>query len=165
MLETLEDQARALCAQAEDCLRRARKLEDQIPLVRQALDLYRQALELDAELPDPWLGLAYLIFSAGQKDRALAILKSAQKTFPGDRRLIQLQLRLQRAQVPEQGEARPIGRLQSLRSLIEVDEEGEFDENDDEYEDDEDYEEDDEEDYEEDEDDEEDDSFDLSLDI
>ncbi|MEZ0369742.1 MAG: tetratricopeptide repeat protein [Candidatus Sericytochromatia bacterium] len=98
-------------------MRQARKQSDQLPLVREALALYREAVQLDAHISDPWLGIAYLIFSVGQKDRALAILKSAQKSFPADRRLIQLHLRLQRAQVPEQGELRPIARIESLRRL------------------------------------------------
>ncbi|MEZ0370615.1 MAG: peptidoglycan-binding protein [Candidatus Sericytochromatia bacterium] len=95
-----EAQALDACREAETCLGKAfdcRTLNQ--PLARQyvlrALALYDSALELGPELPDAFLGLAYIAFCAGHFDEAFRLLSTAGELSSGDLRVVHLKSQIE----------------------------------------------------------------------
>ena len=92
-----EDAAREACRKAEGLLSLAPRKQSDADLIQQAIGLYRTVLEQDFELADPYLGLAYLAFSAGDHAKAEALLVSAQTAEPADLRVEMLRQRFAKA--------------------------------------------------------------------
>ena len=75
------DTARDKCYQADRLLQQAQKsvtAQERKQLILSACALYQEVLDDESvELPDPYIGLAYLIFSSGNKAQALELLETA----------------------------------------------------------------------------------------
>ena len=75
------DTARNKCYQADRLLQQAQKSvagQERKQLILSACALYQEVLDDESvELPDPYIGLAYLIFSSGNKAQALELLETA----------------------------------------------------------------------------------------
>lgn len=95
-------EARQKCVQAELLLNQARFKNSDQQLIHQAIELYEDVLAMPGvNIADPYLGMAYLVFSAGQKENALALLNTARKLEPANMRVTQMISRLEKAQAVE----------------------------------------------------------------
>lgn len=111
-----EQSAKAKCLRADRLLQRARAANSDKNLIMEAMQLYQEALaETGAQLAEPYLGLAYIAYSAGQKADALALLYQAQTLEPTNLRVQTLLLRMEKATPVATASATPA--LQPIRSL------------------------------------------------
>lgn len=111
-----EQTARAKCLQADRLLEKARATGSDKPLILRAMSLYQEVVEQAEPLAEPYLGLAYLAFSAGKKSDALALLHQAQSIEPAHLRVLTLLHRIEKAQ-PRAALAAQAGALGPIRSL------------------------------------------------
>lgn len=117
-MSSRETEARQKCAQAELWLAKARQPRQRRQAIQRALALYREVLQMpDVQLADPYLGLAWLAFSSGQPEQAQAALNTAEALEPGNLRVAQLRLRLEKTTPPPRirfkvsAAAQPVQRL------------------------------------------------------
>lgn len=90
--------AKQKCRQADDLLVAARQASSDHEMIRQAVGLYQEVLRMnEVHIADPYLGTAYLAFSAGDAEKALSLLLTAQQVEPANRKTALMQQRIERA--------------------------------------------------------------------
>lgn len=114
------------CRQAGLLLQEARKRNSQ-RLVKQALELYIQVIEAgEPDFVEPYLGLAYISFCAGQDHQAFGLLQRARELAPAslevERMWLQMQMAAKTPFDPSQAQALTIRSVASLRALAAADE-------------------------------------------
>lgn len=114
--------AKAKCHQADMLLKQAQQKtlpRERRPLILAACELYQQVLtQAEEDLADPYIGLAYLIFSTGDKPQALELLETAMEISPYDLRAQKVYQQLKQAEPTlAEPESKPpaIGSIKSLR--------------------------------------------------
>lgn len=117
-----EQTARAKCLQADRLLEKARAAGSDKTLILKAMSLYQEVVEQAEPLAEPYLGLAYLAFSAGQKSDALALLHQAQSIEPAHLRVLTLLHRIEKSRPQAALAAQPaaLSPIRSLRQQVET---------------------------------------------
>lgn len=90
--------AKQKCQQADSLLALARKKDSDRQLIAQAIDLYQEVIQMtDIKMADPYVGIAYLMFSAGHVERAKAMLFTAQEIEPMNMKVNLMLQRIEKA--------------------------------------------------------------------
>lgn len=98
------------CRHAEVHLMRALKSKADEDIVK-AIDLYLEILSHNPPLADPYIGTAYLVFSSGQREKALKILNIPLDMGVVDLRLEKMKLRMKKLMKKP---AAPTGKVKKL---------------------------------------------------
>lgn len=87
------------CLEAENLIKTAKKKQNDPHLILQAMDIYQEVLEIDnLQLAEPFVGIAYLMFSVGKVIPALNILQSALELEPQNKRVKHLYQQIETSQ-------------------------------------------------------------------
>ncbi|MEZ0367810.1 MAG: peptidoglycan-binding protein [Candidatus Sericytochromatia bacterium] len=112
------------CQQAEELLALAQQHQSNPGLIKQAIDLYIEVMSMeDVELAEPYLGIAYLAFSAGDLEKTWVLLNTAQQIDPANIRVSQLRHRIEAAAArgaKNHAKGRKFKKLQSSKSEYEA---------------------------------------------
>ncbi len=81
--------------QANALLNRAHQRESNAVLIVKAIEIYQEVIQSGVELADPYLGIAWLAFSAGQHDQAMSLLLTAQEIEPSNLDVMRMQQRFE----------------------------------------------------------------------
>lgn len=115
------EMARAMCAQAEEYLKQARQQVQNGTLISQAIDLYQEVLAMEeVQIADPYLGIALLAFSQGDKAKAMGLMLTAKRLSPMNMRVNTLMQRLEKALVP--APPQQLHRVNAIRATTQDDE-------------------------------------------
>jgi tetratricopeptide (TPR) repeat protein len=81
-------QAGEKCSRADQCILQAREgSENSSGLVKEAIDLYQESLQLNSRQVQPYIGLAYISYSTGDLKTAIGLLNKAYDLEPENDRV------------------------------------------------------------------------------
>lgn len=105
--------------QANALLNQALQQSSNTELIGEAIAIYQQVIQSDIKLAAPYLGIAWLAFSAGQYQHARVLLQTALELEPGNLDVVRLQQRFESLNQNQIETAFPIEtEVDSLRSYL-----------------------------------------------
>jgi tetratricopeptide (TPR) repeat protein len=78
------------CMKANNCVLKAGKEEKNSELLIQAIDLYQESIQIYSRIPEPYIGIAYISYIAGEITEAIGFTHLALSIDPKNAKALQM---------------------------------------------------------------------------